>query len=244
MTALESPPISLPQRCRASLHHGPRAPPSGVAGLGCFHVTSGAFTTFSLHLLVRFCQLLLSSRSLTLLWLGMSAVFIFEQLTNCNIWVRVQFLRHLLELHRRRCITSCQEALLKLAHFLSSLVLLELVICLLALRSVFLPFLPVSGLQSMCRALLPSCFWESSAEAGRSRGGEVSLLPLPTAGIFVSGLAFALDQLPGRELPLCPPSRSLPRCSLQSGLPWFTLRQLQFPSFGNTQGDFYLLAGP
>lgn len=78
-----------------------------------------------------------------------------------------------------------------------------------SLRSVFLPFLPVSGLQSMCRALLPSCFWVSSAEVGRSRGGEVGLRPLCAAGIFLSGLAFALDPAPRAGLPLCLPSRSL-----------------------------------
>ena len=99
----------------------------------------------------------------------------------------------------------------KINRLFSSLVLLvrsevELVTCLLALRSIFLPFLPFSGFRRICLALLPSPLWVGSANVGRSRRGhgEAGVSPsLCSVGILVSGLAFSLSLAP---LPsVCPP---------------------------------------
>lgn len=72
-------------------------------------------------------------------------------------------------------MTSCQETVLKSAPFL--LVLLvrsegKLVICLFVLKPLFLPCLPISGLQSLCARL--SCFCENSALKQGRWGSGVS----------------------------------------------------------------------
>lgn len=111
-----------------------------------------------------------------------------------------------------------------------------LVICLIALKFIFLP---CSALLRMSQAFLLFGFWVCSANIGRSRTGEAWVSSLLQKSILNQWVALPFTWTHLSMLP----ALSFVLFSSQACLS-FTLHQFQIPSFCNSQGDFYFLTGP